>query len=217
MNTSGAATELTLMKVAVFITRGDSPARELLVFRHTNGSLQIPAGTVHAQEMPRDAAMREAFEETGLTELVFVADLGARRVTIQDDSAYLLEDALLQLTPDRDSTILHGVALRRGQMVRVTARQAGYAKVSIEEGEQREKGFVITARKSGWILSHGLTQHVERYYYHFKTTQTTVAEWKVQAEPDQIFTCFWMPLRNDIALASPQDEWLQNYYRHISR
>jgi 8-oxo-dGTP pyrophosphatase MutT (NUDIX family) len=217
MNTSSSSAELTLQKVAAFITRGDSPARELLVFRHSNGSLQIPAGTVHVQEMPLDAALREAVEETALSELTLAANLGVRRISVEDDGAYLLADALLQLTPDRDSTIVHGVALRRGQRVRVTARQAGYAKVSVEEGEQRDTGFVITARKSGWISAHSLTQQVERHYFHFKTTEVTAAEWKVQAEPDQIFTCFWLPMQPDIALVSPQDEWLQAYYRQISR
>ncbi|MDX2136833.1 MAG: NUDIX domain-containing protein [Chloroflexota bacterium] len=217
MNTHGSSAELTLRKVATFITRGDGAARELLVFRHSNGSLQIPAGTVHEQEMPLDAAMREAGEESGLSEFTFAADLGVRRVDVEDDNAYLLADALLQLTPDRDSTIVHGVTLRRGQRVRVTARQAGYAKVSVEEGEQRETGFVITARKSGWISAHSLTQQVERHYFHFKTTEATAAEWKVQAEPDQIFTCFWLPMQPGIALASPQDEWLHTYYRQISR
>ena len=50
----------------------------LLVFEHVNSDagIQVPAGTVEADEAPELAVMREASEETGLTDLTLQSKLG---------------------------------------------------------------------------------------------------------------------------------------------
>ncbi len=65
-------------KVLAYVTHG----HRLLVFRHPHfpeAGIQIPAGTVQDGESPEVAAMREACEETGLTDLELVAFLGQER------------------------------------------------------------------------------------------------------------------------------------------
>ena len=49
----------------------------LLVFEHVNSDagIQVPAGTVEADEAPELAVMREASEETGLTDLTLQSKL----------------------------------------------------------------------------------------------------------------------------------------------
>lgn len=64
-------------KVLVYVVR-DS---KLLVFRHTDYSyeqvgIQVPAGSIRPGESPQDAALREAREETGLTDFKIVRKLG---------------------------------------------------------------------------------------------------------------------------------------------
>ena len=54
---------------------------KLLVFRHTDYSyeevgIQVPAGSIREGETPEAAALREAREETGLTEFRIVSKLG---------------------------------------------------------------------------------------------------------------------------------------------
>lgn len=64
-------------KAFAYITRG----MDLLVFRHPDfpeAGIQIPAGTIEAGEAPDAAVMREAFEETGLTNLKMKGFLGMR-------------------------------------------------------------------------------------------------------------------------------------------
>lgn len=54
---------------------------QLLVFRHVGipkAGLQVPAGTIEPGESPRSAALREAWEETGLRGLILVSYLGKR-------------------------------------------------------------------------------------------------------------------------------------------
>ena len=63
-------------KVITYITN----LERLLVFRHTQfpeAGIQVPAGTVERGEEIEAAAMREAGEETGLTDLLMEGHLGS--------------------------------------------------------------------------------------------------------------------------------------------
>ena len=62
-------------KAFAYITYGDS----LLVFSHPDfpeAGIQVPAGTIEPGEEPGAAALREAYEETGLSGLRLVTPLG---------------------------------------------------------------------------------------------------------------------------------------------
>lgn len=62
-------------RVYAYITSG----RRLLVFEHLDhpeAGIQVPAGTLEPGEDPREAVLREAWEETGLQRLELVAPLG---------------------------------------------------------------------------------------------------------------------------------------------
>lgn len=59
----------TKRKVLAYITRGQDPNLELLVFEHKNhpeAGLQVPGGTIEEDEMLIDALYREIAEETGI-------------------------------------------------------------------------------------------------------------------------------------------------------
>jgi 8-oxo-dGTP pyrophosphatase MutT (NUDIX family) len=63
--------------------------REFLVFRHRDfpeAGVQVPKGTMHPDETPAAAVLREAHEETGLTTLTLVRPLAADS-QIQADGA----------------------------------------------------------------------------------------------------------------------------------
>jgi ADP-ribose pyrophosphatase YjhB (NUDIX family) len=66
-----------VQKVVAYITLGE----RLLVFTHRDfpeAGVQVPAGTVEVEEPLDDAVLREAAEETGLTNLKLVKYLGVR-------------------------------------------------------------------------------------------------------------------------------------------
>lgn len=70
-------------KVFAYITHSN----HLLVFTHPHvpeAGIQVPAGTVEAGEQPEEAVMREAFEETGLTELTLDCFLGTQERDLSD-------------------------------------------------------------------------------------------------------------------------------------
>lgn len=68
----------TALKVVAYIVRED----RLLVFTHADDAsphesgLQVPAGSVRPRELPEDAVLREAHEETGLDGLRIERFLG---------------------------------------------------------------------------------------------------------------------------------------------
>ncbi|MGH8929904.1 MAG: NUDIX hydrolase [Egibacteraceae bacterium] len=94
-------------KVLCYVVRDD----RLLVFRHTDYSyeevgIQVPAGSVRPGETPEEAAVREAREETGLTDFKVVRKLGEAeydispyRFEVQRRHVFQLE--LTEPTPDR--------------------------------------------------------------------------------------------------------------------
>jgi ADP-ribose pyrophosphatase YjhB (NUDIX family) len=62
-------------KALAYITQGE----HVLLVRHPahpEAGIQIPGGSVHANELPAEAALREAREETGLADLSVVQLLG---------------------------------------------------------------------------------------------------------------------------------------------
>ncbi|UCE13408.1 MAG: NUDIX domain-containing protein [Candidatus Heimdallarchaeota archaeon] len=79
-------------KVFAYITRNNS----LLVFIHPDpetgvpdpvSGIQVPGGTIKEGELPEEAVMREAFEETGLTKLKLGCFLGDNQY-VYDPSVY---------------------------------------------------------------------------------------------------------------------------------
>lgn len=78
-------------KVVAYVTRTRGRARELLVFEHAdhpNAGVQVPAGSLEANEMPISGAVREVVEETGLTSLRVVRELTKHTLFADWDGRY---------------------------------------------------------------------------------------------------------------------------------
>lgn len=93
-------------KVTALITRRGPGGTELLCFDHPSAGVQLPAGTVATGESFADAAMREAWEETGALGLELVREVGALRSATQERRLFHLRatiampDSWLVVTPD---------------------------------------------------------------------------------------------------------------------
>jgi len=73
-------------KVFAYITSERQGVPHLLIFAHPDApdaGLQVPAGTVEPSEELVVAALREATEETGLTQLRMIAHLGDEDVDVR--------------------------------------------------------------------------------------------------------------------------------------
>ena len=63
---------IRLRSAGAVVFRGSGPRLRFLLIRNVKGHWDFPKGKVEAGEAPRDAAVREIAEESGLTGLRFV-------------------------------------------------------------------------------------------------------------------------------------------------
>ncbi len=88
----------------LYITRQNGSGDKLLVFRHPSpeAGVQTPGGTIQQDETPTDGALREALEETGLS------DFSEVRLLVRDEfegfdeklERYFFQLKALSATPD---------------------------------------------------------------------------------------------------------------------
>jgi len=62
----------------VVFTR-DSGVAQVLLLKHESGKWMLPKGTIEAGETPQEVALREVREETGLSNVRLISDLGEER------------------------------------------------------------------------------------------------------------------------------------------
>jgi 8-oxo-dGTP diphosphatase len=70
---------ITRDKVLIYLTRQRGEGTELLVFEHVDfpeAEVQVPAGSIDPGETAVQAALREAYEEAGLTHLLVICGTG---------------------------------------------------------------------------------------------------------------------------------------------
>ncbi len=78
-------------RVACYVTRTTEQGEELLVFEHADddpqdpSGLQVPAGSMLPYEALVAAALREVEEETGLSELTYVEQVGFVELGLHDE------------------------------------------------------------------------------------------------------------------------------------
>ncbi|UXT93285.1 NUDIX domain-containing protein [Agrobacterium pusense] len=66
----------SVQKACPVVTRATEHGLEVLAFRHPSAGCQFVKGTIEEGELPRDAASRELFEESGLISPVDLVALG---------------------------------------------------------------------------------------------------------------------------------------------
>jgi 8-oxo-dGTP pyrophosphatase MutT (NUDIX family) len=215
------AANAPLEKVTVFITRDPAHVPELLVFRHPHAGVQIPAGTVEEGEPAETAALREAWEETGLNALTVVNYLGAVQTTLKPDARVALRRAVLlqQPAPDAPETDspLWFLGLRRGLFVRLLREDDnGWAQVAFEEFDGPAHLAATPARShTGWLPADAITATVVRHFFHLTPTEPTLDTWVQSAEEwEHRFELFWTPLTHPMEvehLVPMQAAWLHDY------
>ena len=196
----------TLHKVTAYVTRGKRNAAELLVFRHPNAGFQLPAGTVETPETPAAAAVREVFEETGVTAR-HPALLTTER-TPQDAGSRVLVTASRLLKGPSGASGATGLVLRRGQPCRVLSTASGFAEIRVEEYDLDTHETL--QRYSGWLPQHHLATSIERAHFHLTGDGHTGSQWTHWAEDRFHFECFWAPLAHVPELAGQQQGWLKS-------
>jgi 8-oxo-dGTP pyrophosphatase MutT (NUDIX family) len=220
---------LPLEKVTAFVTRGPADNRELLVFRHPSGGVQLPAGTVEEGEFVEGAALREAREETGLTAVEVVSFFGTQPQPMRADARVVLRRVCLLQRPTPDSPEIVRpfptyLGLRRGLYIRqIGEAPGGYAQVVYEEFDGPAHTAIAPSRSaSGWIEADAITPTVVRHFFHLTPTEPTPDAWVQSAEEWGLrFELYWVPLLPPQAaiagLIPSQAVWLAEYADRLAR
>jgi 8-oxo-dGTP pyrophosphatase MutT (NUDIX family) len=202
-------------KVTAFVTRGVGESAQLLVFWHTGGGIQVPAGTVEQGESFERAACREAAEETGLPDLRLAAHLGTRTHELPAGHAVFIREVLLRTRPGPDAPVTTWSPGRAG--VRVLETSQGYARVLYVEQDQDVVNGLVYARLEGWVPQDCLRHRQERAYFHFRTSGSTPQRWRHEDE-GRLLTLYWVPLAPKPAiLTAIQQPWLDEHYDVLLR
>lgn len=174
-------------KVVALITRLGPDGPEVCVFETVRGDRQLPAGTVEPDEGAAPAAIREAFEETGLD------GLEVRAVLAEQPAC-----------PP-------GMAVT-SRPVEVAGRlvpRGNYADV-LEAGSARTRIRVRDDGREGLVDNAALSLDSRRHLVHLDMSEPAPDEWWVST-PDgggQWWRCHWMPLERTGQLGDWHDSWL---------
>jgi 8-oxo-dGTP pyrophosphatase MutT (NUDIX family) len=197
-------------KVTAFVIRSSSHREELLLIAHPHGGIQIPAGTVEANEALDAAALREAREETGLTGLEIICYLGARDDPPLPGHVFVCENTTVFSRPDSHS--FDWATLPRGAMVKLERGDGGYTQVTFEELDRWPDSNYVTYRISGWVPNEALAPGRTRHFYQLACRHATEETWEVDIVYHR-FRLFWAPLDDLPEIVSPQVEWLDVLWR----
>jgi 8-oxo-dGTP pyrophosphatase MutT (NUDIX family) len=193
-----------LEKVTAFVVRRGAGGHELLLFEHESAGVQIPAGTVEPGEDPGGAVLREAREETGLTEFA-CQFLGSMDIRLPGEQRAIAVTTPVYTRPTSESA--DWARLRRGFRVREERRQADFVQVTYEESDSIERPTSISYRITGWVPEQTLVAVERRHFFLLLFQGTSPERWTVVDET-HLFTLFWAPLEALPAIVQPQVPWL---------
>lgn len=195
-----------IQKVTAFILRQHTTGPQLLLINHPHAGVQIPAGTVELGEEPETAVLREAAEETGLTDTAINERLGSREATLPEDQAFICSPTPVFSRPDPAS--FDWARFRSGIQVTVLRQLGGYTQVSYTEPDRFPDPEYITCQITGWVPDDSLTRRRVRHFFLLDHHGETPSTWET-TDDNHTFNLFWAPVDQIPELAYPQNEWLQ--------
>jgi len=188
-----------VLKVTAFITRG----ADVLLIETAHAGVQFPAGTIEEGEAPEAAALREACEETALSEFGPPREVGVQDIAIGPPLAVTLRTTPIHLYPRADSASM--ATLRNGLSVSVSQTQDGFAQVTFREYADLAR-TTLSAEITGWTDVGAITRAMHRYFYVLPFTGAAPAEWRNHADHHD-WRLFWAPVAALPEIVPAQAPW----------
>ena len=142
-------------KVTAFITQESNGVKMLLVFKHPNAGIQIPAGSVEVGEDIETAAIRETYEETGLRSVKTEKYLGCFENELEEHQRIITHTTKVYIKPDL-TAVPYKDKLTRGLTVDHHSTQGDFTHISSIEYvyDKYFKPTHIDHNITGWVPSH---------------------------------------------------------------
>jgi 8-oxo-dGTP pyrophosphatase MutT (NUDIX family) len=162
---------------------------------------------VEPGEAPEQAALREAWEETGVEGLSIQKFLGSQDELRPEGLWVVGEQTRVYARPDPDS--FDWAELRRGLQVRQLRQENGYIQVTFEEWDRIPDPAYLTYQITGWVPEAVLCRCTRRHFYHLTSLQAASLPERWERRSDQhLFQPFWAPITHLPPIIPPQDAWL---------
>ncbi len=212
---------MSIHKVTAYITRtGSDGLPQLLVFRHPEAGVQLPAGTGEDGETSESSVLREAWEETGLSCLWLSCHLHTSTEQLPEGSHMLQATVrvLQEPSPFSDSLpVPMGGGMWVERMLRgatcrfVEADSTGdYARVCFDLFEARDGELFLVTETYGWVPAAALSREVTRHHFHLRTTLETADAWLHDGDVPGC-ELFWLSFAEaSQTLVPPQKLWLES-------
>lgn len=201
-------------KVTAFIIRDGPAGPELLILQHPYAGLQLPAGTVEPDESLPQAALREAQEESGLSALEIVRELGIEELDLRSmQRAIMSRTQTVYARPD--PTGFDWASIRSGLWVDVLRRVPGWAHVRFTEWDVWPNPSYATFEITGWLPDDAISEVQRRAFYLIRPIAPTPERW-ITFNDHHRFTLFWAPLSDLPPLVAVQQEWLDRFRDQLS-
>ena len=197
--------EKIMEKVAIFITRKKDSGIDVLLLRHPYAGIQIPAGTVEEDETIHDAAVREAYEETGLKDIILKSYIGCLYEELPEHINIISQKTKVYARPDESS--FDWAEFPRGTWVKEIRKKDGFTQVRYEEGDAYPGKEYITYCIMGWVSNRFLYQKQRRHFFHF-TSEGMKETWTTFSD-NHHFELFWSPLLSLPKIIEPQNLWIE--------
>lgn len=201
-------------KVSAFIIQERNGVKSLLVFKHPNAGIQIPAGSVEVGEDIKTAAIREAHEETGLHQLKMKKYLGCFENELDEQERVISKTTKVYIKPDLNA-ITYKDKLTRGLTVNYHSTDKDFTHVTYFEYDQFPDPSYIAYNISGWVPNENISNQKMRHFFLLSTSEQTKDMWELEGDMNHIFQPFWTPLSPKPEIVFPQNRWLDFVYDKI--
>ena len=204
----------SIEKVTAFIIQERNGVPALLVFKHPNAGIQIPAGTVEVGEDIETAVQREAHEETGLQHVKIEKYLGCIENELGEQERIMTKTTKVYIKPDLNA-IPYKDKLTRGLTVEHHSTHNDFSHVTYFEYDQFPNPSYVAYNISGWVSNKNLSKQKTRHFFQLSTPEETEDMWELKSDRGHIFQPFWTPLSPKPKIVSPQNRWLEFVYEKI--
>ena len=212
----GSIMEKPFEKVTAFVTQERNGIKMLLVFKHPNAGIQIPAGSVEIGEDIETTAIRETYEETGLQDVKIEKYLGCFENELEPYQRIIRNTTKVYIKPELNA-VPYRDKLTRGLTVDYHSTQGDFTHISYIEyvfGKDF-KPIHINHNITGWVPNENLSDQKKRHFFHLSTEEETKDKWELKSDLGHIFKPYWPVLSPKPKIIPPQDRWLDFVYDEL--